>query len=141
MQQNYQLIPCYYNDNGLPAMVFDNSKATPTLFMQNNSSDIAFAQKLIVAESKLNPMHRPLVFIDTLLHTSDPGQAIKSLPKLNLNATAMILAGDPYLYPTQTPSMVYWDSNKNSFKTVTDKTQMLKLLPSILSLSQGSGRS
>lgn len=131
LAQNFELIPCYYSNGDKPQMVFSNTKVTPTLFIQNQPKDIEFAKRMLTEEAKLGPSHRPVVIMDTLLHTSNPAQAILEIASLKLNTTTMVLAGDPYLYPTQTPALVYWDGE---FKTVTDQTQILKLVPTILNL-------
>lgn len=120
-------------------MIFDNAKVMPTLFIQNKSNDIEFAKKMLAEGAKLGPVHRPVVIMDTLFHTSDPVQATKEIASMKLNATTLALAGDPYVYPVQTPVLVYWDQKTNSFETVTDQTQILKLVPTILNISSKEG--
>ena len=132
LAQNFELIPCYYSNGQKPQMVFDNTKVTPTLFIQNQPKDIEFAKQMLIEGAKLGPSHRPVVIMDTLFHTSDPTKAIQEIADFKLNATTMVLAGDPYLYPVQTPALVYWDGA--TFKTVTDQTQILRLIPTILKL-------
>ena len=139
LAQNFELIPCYYPNGEKPQMVFDNAKVTPTLFIQNKAKDIDFAKQMFTEAAKLGPSHRPIVVMDTLLHTSDPTQAIQEIKLMKLNTTTMVLAGDPYLYPTQTPALVYWDQASDSFKTVTDQVQILKLVPTILNLDNKEG--
>ena len=139
LSQNFELIPCYYSNGQKPEMVFDNAKVTPTLFIQDQPQDVAFTKKLLVEGAKLGPLRRPFVVMDTLLHTSDPAQALQEIAPLRLDATTLVLAGDPNIYPTQTPALVYWDQTSKAFKTVTDQTQILKLVPVILNLNNKEG--
>ena len=134
LAQNFELVPCYYSNGDKPQMVFDNAKVTPTLFIQNKPKDLEFAKKMLIEEAKLGPSHRPIIVMDTLLHTSDPIKALQETTNFKLDATTMVLAGDPDLYPTQTPALVYWD--ESAFKTITDQTQILKLIPTILDVKK-----
>lgn len=121
-------------------MVFDNAKVTPTVFIQDNAKDIAVAKKIEAAVGKLGSFHRPLVFMATLFHTSDPTQALKEIAGINASLHPMILAGDPNLYPTTTPALVYWDVKAGKFQTVTDANQIVKMIPGLLNLSQGGSK-
>ncbi|KLU61683.1 hypothetical protein CEB3_c18610 [Peptococcaceae bacterium CEB3] len=134
MAQNYELIPVYFANNGQPEMVFENVKVTPAVFIQDNRGDVADAQKIEAAIKKLPAVHRPLVFVATEFRTSDPTKALKEVAGMGLTPNAMVLAGDPNLYPTTTPTLVYWDAKAGKYQTVTDINQIVHMIPSLLKL-------
>lgn len=142
MQQNYQMIPAYTQNDGKPQQVFDNAQVTPTLFF--SESDPASKELLTKVNEvvvKLGSLNRPLIYMDTYLKVSDPQKALTgamAYAKQNkITGTVLVQAGDPKLYAAQVPSFVYFD--QGTPKVITDQKQILDLLPGLLKLDKGAG--